>query len=462
MVESAAGPEIGIDVLAWPADPASELLTFHLAHPGPGIALPGDPNCAFFWNGRYHLHYIYDRGEQVGDFAFAHVSSPDLVHWRWHPTTLSLATMGHGMFSGTGFITAEGRPAIIYQGFERDRPGLNQIAIAEDDELERWSPPIPIEARVRPDQDGSVISNWDPDAWLEGDTYYAIFGGETATLLTSPDLATWDYVGPFLSHDLPEAAEDLDISCPNFFAIGGEHMLLCISHNLGCRYYLGEWNGDRFTPRVHGRMNWHGIDFFAPESVVTADGRRVMWSWCYLDVPLSGIQSLPRELSLPDDGVLRIAPLRELEGLRGDEVRGEDVVLPAGAPVLVEGVSGDALEIAATIRPTSATRFGIRVHCDQSGAGGVGIVVDTAAGTIAIGDVTAPFDLAGDEEIRLRVFVDKHFVEAFANDRQALVASHAYDPSDVAVVLIAEDGEAIASATAWRMSSIHAPTSAPA
>ena len=28
------------------------------------------------------------------------------------------------------------------------------------------------------------------------------------------------------------------------------------------------------------------------------------------------IQSLPRELSLPDDGILRISPLRELESLR--------------------------------------------------------------------------------------------------------------------------------------------------
>lgn len=22
--------------------------------------MPGDPNCAFYWKGRYHLHYIYN------------------------------------------------------------------------------------------------------------------------------------------------------------------------------------------------------------------------------------------------------------------------------------------------------------------------------------------------------------------------------------------------------------------
>ena len=32
---------------AWPANPPANWLTYHLAHPGPGAALPGDPNCAF-------------------------------------------------------------------------------------------------------------------------------------------------------------------------------------------------------------------------------------------------------------------------------------------------------------------------------------------------------------------------------------------------------------------------------
>ena len=44
-----------------------------------------------------------------------------------------------------------------------------------------------------------------------------------------------------------------------------------------------------------------------------------MWSWCNLPGVQSGIQSLPRELSLPQDGVLRIKPLRELETLRAAE-----------------------------------------------------------------------------------------------------------------------------------------------
>ncbi|MDG1356657.1 MAG: hypothetical protein P8P36_00520, partial [Akkermansiaceae bacterium] len=98
---------------AMPKNPPKTWLTYHLAHPGPGKASPGDPNPAFFWKGRYHLHYIYKN--RTG-FVFAHVSSDDMVHWEWHPTVLGPETMGHGMFSGTGFITMDGRAAMTYHG----------------------------------------------------------------------------------------------------------------------------------------------------------------------------------------------------------------------------------------------------------------------------------------------------------------------------------------------------------
>ena len=102
-----------LETPAMPKNPPKTWLTYHLAHPGPGIASPGDPNPAFFWKGRYHLHYIY---KNHTGFVFAHVSSEDMVHWEWHPTLLGPETMGHGMFSGTGFITMDGRAAMTYHG----------------------------------------------------------------------------------------------------------------------------------------------------------------------------------------------------------------------------------------------------------------------------------------------------------------------------------------------------------
>ena len=61
-----------IDTPAMPESPPATWLTYHLAHPeAEETATAGDPNPAFFWKGRYHLHYIYKH--QTGS-VFGHVS----------------------------------------------------------------------------------------------------------------------------------------------------------------------------------------------------------------------------------------------------------------------------------------------------------------------------------------------------------------------------------------------------
>jgi len=240
-----------LETPSWPDNPPAEWLTFHLAHPGPGTAWPGDPNPAFFWNGRYHLHYIYDDD----GFVFGHLSSEDMVRWTWHPTVLGPKTVGHGMFSGTGFLTKEGQPAMIYHG---QGSGKNWIQIATDDNLDSWSDPV---ATVPTDDAGNPVemNHWDPDCWVMDDTYYALSGGPGPKLIKSDDLETWEYLGDLLHEDYPDnlgIPRTEDISCANFFQIGDKWMLLCISHPLGCRYYLGDFKDEKYLPESHAMMNW--------------------------------------------------------------------------------------------------------------------------------------------------------------------------------------------------------------
>ena len=61
-------------------------------------------------------------------------------------------------------------------------------------------------------------------------------------------------------------------------------MLVCISHKLGCRYFIGDFKDEQYLPEFHAMMSWNGNHFFAPESMLTRDGRRVMWAWL-LNVP---------------------------------------------------------------------------------------------------------------------------------------------------------------------------------
>jgi sucrose-6-phosphate hydrolase SacC (GH32 family) len=456
LCETGKEEPITFETPARPANPPADWLTYHLAHPGPGTATPGDPNCAFFWKGRYHLHYIYTHQD---GFAFAHVSSTDMVHWKWHPTTLTPTKTGHGMFSGTGFITKDGKPAIIYHG---QGSGRNQIAIAQDDNLEQWSKPMALEPKIRPDQDGSKIANWDPDAWLDGGNYYALSGGSPGsgkppTLFKSPDLKNWDYLGLFLTKDMPDVQPTEDVSCPNFFKIGNKDMLLCISHTLGCRYYLGDWNNERFTPDFHARMNWRGWDFFAPESVLTPDGRRVMWAWCNVGHPQSGIQSLPRELSLPADGMLRIKPLRELAQLRYDEINEVNLTLKNKTATPLKRIAGDAVELKIHFTPGTATEFGVEVYCDAAGNNGFPIVIEPGGKILRLGDLKVPFELKAGEPVDLRVFLDKNIIEVFANDRQAALASHKYAAGNHGIQLISRGGDTVATQlTAWKLKSSYA------
>src|SRR5688500_14336883 len=127
-----------------PTDPPADWLTFHLTHPSPDGPEPYDPNAIFFWAGRYHFHYVYPSEDGL---AYAHVSSPDLVHWTWHPTVLTASATGHEILSGSGFVTKEGRPGIIYASRFPDGLGPVQIVLALDDRLDSWSAPSAIEPR---------------------------------------------------------------------------------------------------------------------------------------------------------------------------------------------------------------------------------------------------------------------------------------------------------------------------
>lgn len=438
---------------AWPEDPPANWLTFHLAHPGPGGAHPGDPNCAFDYKGRYHLHYIY---RNHTGFVFAHVSSDDMVHWKWHPTVLAPPTTGHGMFSGTGFYKKDGTPAIIYHG---QGSGRNWIQYPLDDQFNSWSDPEPVLPKTA-EGNAPNIRHWDPDCWLHGETYYALSGGKNPQLMSSTDLKKWTYLGDLLHADYPAdlgVPKGEDISCANMFRIGDKWMLLCISHSLGCRYYLGDFKDEKYLPEFHAMMSWNGNHFFAPESILTRDGRRVMWAWL-LRMPIapSGVQCLPRELELPADGVLRIRPLRELATLRRGEKSWKRVRIKDGAELPLDGLTGDAIELEVTFASPVARECGVHLLADAGGQGGISIIAGAARKTLKVGAVEAPFELKPGEDLTLRVFVDKNLVEVFANHRQAAAFAHQHIRENPNIRLFAKGGDAaLKSIKAWKIETIY-------
>ncbi len=437
---------------------------YHFVTPE-GRCMPFDPNGAIYWKGRYHLFYIFQdaRGHNWG-----HVSSTDLFHWRHHPTGLV-----SGMFSGNCFINKDGRPTICYHQVGQG----NAMAVALDDELNEWQKleSNPITPKTQPgDPHHDKYRSWDPYGWLEDDTYYAIFGGNRPAIAKADSLAgEWQYVGDLLANTVEGVAIDEDVSCADFFKIGDRRMLLCISHRLGARYYLGDWKGEQFHPTFHEKMSWVDNSFFAPESLLDDQGRRIMWAWVFdnpqfatrMEFGWSGTMSLPRVLALGEDGRLRVNPPVEIERLRYNGKKQENLTVPADAELTLEGIAGNSLELTVAMNAKDAQQFGVKVCCSPKGeeqtlvyydAAEKKLKVDTTKSSLSEGPKSVeagPLELKADEPLQLRVFVDKSVVEVFANGRQAVMRRIYPSREDsVGVVVFSNGGPAhVTALEAWDM-----------
>lgn len=440
-----------------------------------GVCMPADPNGAIYWNGRYHLGYIYQDGE--GRHCWGHASSLDLLHWRHHHPWLTPTddSPEAGIFSGNCFVNKQGQATMLYHGFESG----NAIATSRDAQLDSWqklpsNPIVPIaEEEVGPKlTEKRPFNAWDPHGWLEGDTYYAIFGGMRPAIFKAQSLDEWEYVGDLFAHPVDGVDINEDVSCPDFFRMGGKWVLVCISHRLGCRYYIGEWRDEQFYPEFHAKMSWLDNGFFAPESLLDGNGRRILWAWLFSQIPnemekargWSGTFSLPRELWLENDG-MKIRPVEELERLRYNERRCEPMIIAADEEVLLPNVKGVLVDVELVLEPLGAARCGVKVFCGPDGeeetivgynSTDESLFVDTRhssnKGLGVQGEEAGPFSLLQDERLRLRILLDKSVVEVFANHRQA-ITRRVYPATDsIQIKLFSTGGAArVHALTAWDM-----------
>jgi len=438
------------------------------------FARPADPNGALFWNGRYHLHYIY---QDQGVHYWGHVSSLDLLHWRHHPPSLfpTPDSPETGIFSGNAFVNKKGEATLLYHGVKAG----NSIATSSDPHLDRWhklpvNPIIPVEEGKWRESSSLPYTSWDPHGWLQGDTYYAIFGGTRPAIFKATELDEWRYVGDLFGKGVDGVALREDVSCPDFFPMGDKWVLICISHELGCRYYVGEWRDEQFFPETHELMSFSDNTFFAPESMLDANGRRILWTWVFDQQSdemkeasgWSGTFCAPRELWLRDDNRLGMRPVEELKRLRYNQRRWENLRLAPDSEMTLADAQGDMLDLEIVFQLHGASQCGVKVFASPDGTeetvigydrSASQLFIDTrrasAAGTGVQNLEAGPLVLAENDALRLRVLVDRSVVEVFANDRQALLRRvYPSQPESLQVKLFATGGAAhVLSADRWEM-----------
>jgi beta-fructofuranosidase len=470
--------------------------------------MPGDPNGCFFANGRYHLMYLYNR--QGSGFCWGHISSRDLVHWRHHPDSIGPGDGDEGCFSGGGFVDDDGTAYLSYWMLWGDK-GIG-LAKSSGSHYDHWrkldaNPVIKSTewgVTETKDEQGNplIYGSADPaNIWKKDGKYYILTGnllvlnkygrkpdspeemqGDRLYLFESEDLQHWAYKGVFYERNPQWTDASEDNMCPSFLPLpsspdggrmSGKHLLLFISHNKGCQYYVGDYDtqNDRFIPDNHGRMTWVDNTYFAPEALVDDKGRQIMWAWL-TDNPggekargWSGVYGLPRSLWLGPDGTLRMRPVKELETLRSAERSWNNLTLTDGDTKTLDGVVGHSCELEIAIDPTStAKQLGVKVRASANGEEETLLYYDAETKELVFDSTKsgvdgrqsverAPLALKDGEPLTLRVFVDKSVVELYANDRQA-ICRRVYPGRDdsLGVILFAAEGEAtFPKVRAWEM-----------
>ena len=491
---------------------------YHFCNPDGRL---NDPNGLCFWQGRWHLFYQAFPPEDPRPH-WAHAVSDDLIHWRDLPYAI-YPHPEHGCWSGASLVDGD-RVIVHYYGHQtgnvsaisRDPLLLNWQKVPggiPEPKVNELSQPFRVYDPCIWKKDGAYYS-------LSGGTLPTGPRGlqrRANFLFRSEDLETWEYLHPFVEDDLFSANGD-DGACPYFWPIGDKYMLLYYSHRNGGQYLLGDYDQarDKLIARDYGRFNfgasWPG-GIHAPSA--TPDGKggliaifNVNWGmpspgWSEEERQIrhfgcwegQQLMSLPRRLSLSASGDVQIEPAGDIESLRGRHTQIADCTIKGNSEIVFDQVSGNAIELSLEVETNGAPLIELDVlrSPDQQEYTRIAFYRDrsvkpletgSAAGTPPNNEGTyslvaldsshasiqpearsrppeiAPVFLALEENLKMRVFVDKSIVEVFVNGRQCLavrVYPGRQDSVGVAMRAVGRDVRLVA-LDAWEMKSIYSPT----
>lgn len=448
-------------------------------HFTPPAGWMNDPNGLIQWRGYYHLFYQHNPHEAHWGFIhWGHAVSNDLIHWTDLPVALAPepgSPRGDGCWSGVA-VDDHGTPTLIYTEV-RHGVQLPYIAIGSDD-LVTWRkhPRNPV---IPGPPEGLEVSGFrDHCVWREGDEWRQIIGsgivgqGGICFLYRGHSLLEWEYIGPLCSRSVGEHDEMWE--CPDFFALGGQHVLVLSPLPLNRAVYLiGRYEANRFIPETRGVVDGC-IDFYAPQSFVDQQGRRIMFGWlrearsetAQLNAGWSGAMSLPRLILPRRDGRLGMSPVPEVTLLREAHIVRVSERLLSGEYVTLADLHGDMLEIVTTIDPGDAQRIGISLLASPNREEETRVIYERDPGRLLIdrtrsgsGSADSPsiaLSLDPGEVIDLRIFVDRSIIEVFANGHACLTARvYPTRQDSYGVALFAENGTAhLLSFDAWQLSDV--------
>lgn len=441
---------------------------FHLCS---RVGWMNDPNGFSYYNGMYHLFYQYYPYESKwGPMHWGHAMSKDLLHWEYLPAALAPDETydRDGCFSGSAVTLPDGRHLLMYTSVLKERQEnevirevqTQSLAIGDGvDYIKYEENPVIVERELP--QGSSRFDFRDPKIWQNTDGTYSCVAGNCLEdgdgrilLFTSKDGFHWQFQSVLVSnnHRFGKMWE-----CPDFFRLDGKWVLLTSPQDMlpqGFEYHngngtlclIGEYDGQTGVFREEGNQSVdYGIDFYAPQTVLAPDGRRIMigwmqnWDTCTMrspEEPWMGQMSLPRELSIRN-GRLCQMPVRELDAMRCNKVVHEKVTFTD--TICLEGVKGRRIDMELTLRRRDAQavyqKFAVRFaqndqyHTSLSFRPRESILkVDRkfSGSRRAIIHQRRSLVNSVDGSLKLRIILDRYSAEVFVNDGEQVLTATMY------------------------------------
>ena len=433
-----------------------------------------DPNGFCYYKGEYHMFYQYHPYDSVwGPMHWGHAVSKDLLHWEYLPAALAPDEPydRDGCFSGNAIELPDGRLLLMYTGVATHT--LNNggscdiqtqcLAVGDGIDFEKYEGNPVIDAQKLP-RGASENHFRDPKLWKKEDgTYLCVFGNLAEDdagqilLYESDDAFHWNFKKVLVQnhHRFGKMWE-----CPDFFALDGKQVLLTSPQDMlpqGFEYHngngtlclIGGYDGetDTFTEENNQAVDY-GIDFYAPQSVLTPDGRRIMigwmqnWDTCNMSSPHMnedlwfGQMSLPRELSVKN-GRLYQKPLREFDALHCDEVCHEHVVF--SDVIRLPGISGRLVDLEIELSPADGEniyrKFALRFAQNEQYHTSISfrphesvVKIDrkfSGSRRAIIHQRRCLVNAAGGK-LKLRLILDRFSAEVFINDGEQVMSATIY------------------------------------
>ena len=458
---------------------------FHLSA---RVGWMNDPNGFSFYDGRYHLFYQYHPFDSHwGPMHWGHAVSEDLLQWTYLPAALAPDTVydGAGCFSGSAVTLPDGRHLLMYTGVHKEAKKDGSvcdiqeqcIAVGDGRDYEKYQKNPVLDKKDLPDN-ASRYDFRDPKLWRASDgTFRCVIGNCTAEgdgqilLYSSPDGMDWKYKKTLITN---RNRFGRMWECPDFFALDGKQVLLVSPTDMlpqGLEYHNG--NGtlcligsydekEEVFTEEHNQAIDYGIDFYAPQTVLAPDGRRIMigwmqnWDTCNLYVPEQawfGQMSLPRELSVVNGRLIQ-KPVRELEKLRGEKIKYENIAF-SGITKL-DGIEGRKIDMELSVRPGDEAElyreFAVRFAQDDTYHTSVSfrpresvVKIDRKfSGTRrATVHQRRSYVNSKNGEIKLRIILDRFSAEVFVNDGEHVLSVTMYTDQSADGISFLADGAAI-------------------